>query len=82
MAVSVGKEGKPALVSVTADGAATAINLVVASTTSVDIKDAPDTGYVFWDKIPERNFTVMDMQWRDGKLYVAGALQISTVPLS
>lgn len=72
VAVSVGNGGKPALLSVTADGTATKVDLEKAESSSVEIKKAPDSGYEFWDKIPERSFTVTDMQWHDGKLYIAG----------
>jgi hypothetical protein len=70
VAVSLGVNKDPAIVVVSANGAAKKLNWNRA--TSVAIEQAPDNQNTFWQNIPERSFTVTDMKWRDGKLFVAG----------
>jgi hypothetical protein len=72
VALSAGHDGRPMLVSVTSDGSAKTLDLAANSGKSLPLKDAPDSGYEFWDKTPERSFTVTDMKWHEGKLYIAG----------
>jgi hypothetical protein len=38
----------------------------------VTLRDAPKGDEKFWKQTPERSFTVTDMKWRDGELFVAG----------
>lgn len=72
VAVSYGSAKTPALIMVTSDKKARRIDLKATTSTSVALRDAPTTDYSFWKETPERSFTVTDMKWRDGELFVAG----------
>lgn len=72
IAVSYGAQKTPALFFVTSDRKAHKVDLKAAHSTSVVLRDAPVSNEKFWKKTPERSFTVTDMKWRDGELYVAG----------
>jgi hypothetical protein len=63
---------RPALVSVDAAGKVSVINLKKTPHTSAEIKDHPAADARFWRDLPEANYTVTDMVFQDGKLYVAG----------
>lgn len=62
---------RPALVSVDAAGKVTVIDLVKTRQTFAQIKDAPTSDKAFWHE-PEATYTVTDMVFSEGKLYVAG----------
>jgi hypothetical protein len=72
IAVSYGAAKTPALILVTSDRKARRIDLKSAKSTSIALRDAPTTDYEFWRETPERSFTVTDMKWHDGELFVAG----------
>ena len=72
IAVSYGAAKTPALVVVTSDRRARRVNLEAAKSTSVVLRDAPTSNYKFWRETPERSYTVTDMKWRDGELFIAG----------
>jgi hypothetical protein len=72
VAVSYGAAKAPALIMVTSDKKARRIDLKAAASTSVALRDAPTSDYSFWKETPERSFTVTDMKWREGELFVAG----------
>lgn len=72
VAVSYGADKAPALFAVTSDKKARRIDLKAAQATSVALRNAPTTDYKFWKETPERSFTVTDMKWRNGELFVAG----------
>ena len=72
VAVSSGPARTPALFAVTSDGKARRVDLKAAGATSVTLRDAPKGDDKFWKQTPERSFTVTDMKWRDGELFVAG----------
>jgi hypothetical protein len=72
VAVSYGAAKTPALIMVTSDKKARRVDLKAAASTSVALRDAPTTDYSFWKETPERSFTVTDMKWREGELFVAG----------
>ena len=72
VAVSYGSAKTPALIMITSDKKAHRIDLKAAASTSIALRDAPTTDYSFWRETPERSFTVTDMKWRDGELFVAG----------
>jgi hypothetical protein len=72
VAVSYGPERKPALILVTSDKKAHRVDLKAARETSVALRDAPTSNEKFWKQTTERSFTVTDMKWRDGELFVAG----------
>ena len=72
IAVSYGAAKTPALIVVTSDHRARRVNLKAAKSTSIALRDAPTSNYKFWRETPERSFTVTDMKWRDGELFIAG----------
>lgn len=72
VAISYGAERTPALFVVTSDGKARRFDLAAARSTSATLRDAPTTNAKFWKRTPERSFTVTDMKWRKGELFVAG----------
>jgi hypothetical protein len=72
VAVSYGAAKTPALIVVTSDRKARRVNLKAAKSTSIALRDAPTSDYIFWKETPERSFTVTDMKWRDGELFIAG----------
>ena len=72
IAVSYGAAKTPALIVVTSDQRARRVNLKAAKSTSIALRDAPTSNYKFWRETPERSFTVTDMKWRDGELFIAG----------
>jgi len=72
IAVSYGAAKTPALIMVTSDHKARRVNLNAANSTSISLRDAPTSNYKFWRETPERSFTVTDMKWRDGELFIAG----------
>lgn len=72
VAVSYGAAKTPALILVTSDKKARRVDLKAAASTSVALRDAPTSDYSFWKETPERSFTVTDMKWREGELFVAG----------
>ena len=72
VAVSYGAAKTPALIMVTSDRVARRVDLKAAKATSTALRDAPTSDYKFWKDTPERSFTVTDMKWRDGELFVAG----------
>ena len=72
VAVSYGADKTPALFVVTNDKKARRVDLKAAQGTSVALRDAPTTNEKFWKEMPERSFTVTDMKWHDGELFVAG----------
>lgn len=72
VAVSTGAARTPSLFAVTSDGKARRVDLKAARSTSVLLNDAPAGKDRFWKETPERSFTVTDMKWREGELFVAG----------
>ena len=72
IAISYGAAKTPALIVVTSDQRARLVNVKAAKSTSIALRDAPTSNYKFWRETPERSFTVTDMKWRDGELFIAG----------
>ncbi len=72
VAVSYGASKTPALLMVTSDKAVRRIDLKAAKSTSIALRDAPTSDFKFWNDTPERSFTVTDMKWHDGELFIAG----------
>ncbi|SEL81954.1 hypothetical protein SAMN05216359_11830 [Roseateles sp. YR242] len=62
----------PALVSVNAAGQVGVVNLGQAARKSVAIGNLPSPDKHLWRETPAASFTVTDMKYHDGKLYVAG----------
>ena len=72
IALVSGPARKPAILMATPDGKMRPLALDRMKSTSVELRDQPDKSLVIWDNIPGRSFTVTDMQWYSGKLYIAG----------
>jgi hypothetical protein len=72
IAVSYGAKKTPGLFVVTSDGKSRRVDLNAAPETTVTLRDAPTSTMKFWKQTPERSFTVTDMKWRQGELFVAG----------
>jgi hypothetical protein len=72
VAVSYGAVKTPALFVVTSDKKARRVDLKAATSASIALRDAPASNERFWKETPERSFTVTDMKWRNGELFVAG----------
>ena len=72
LAVSVGANKTPALVAVTADQKVRKLNLASMKSTTVTLKNPNNSKVEFWKETPERSFTVTDMKWNNGELFVAG----------
>jgi hypothetical protein len=72
VAASTGPAKAPALFAVTSDGKARRIDLKAAKSTSVALRNSPTGQEKFWNETPDRSFTVTDMKWREGELFVAG----------
>jgi hypothetical protein len=73
--VSVDQGGaapKPALVSVNAAGTVTVVDLRNTRRTSAAIASRPAADKRLWRDVPEAAYTVTDMVYHEGKLYVAG----------
>jgi hypothetical protein len=72
IAISYGPEKTPALFVVTSDKNVRQVNLAQAKSSSIELRDPPNAQATFWKRTPERSFTVTDMKWRNGELFVAG----------
>ncbi|MGO4380934.1 hypothetical protein AB4Z19_21875 [Pseudoduganella sp. RAF19] len=72
VAISYGAAKTPALFVVTSDNKARRIDLKAAKATSVALRNANTSDYKIWKETPQRSFTVTDMKWRNGELFVAG----------
>src|ERR1051325_5035286 len=72
VAVSYGADKTPALFAVTSDKKARRVDLKAAQGTSVALRDAPTGNEKLGKDMPERSFTVTDIKWRAGELFVAG----------
>jgi hypothetical protein len=72
LAVSAGANKVPAIVAVTADQKVRKLNLASMKSTTVTLKNSNKSKIEFWKEAPERSFTVTDMKWNNGKLFVAG----------
>jgi len=72
VAVSHGAAKTPALLRVTSDRVVHRVDLKAAKSTSIGLRDAPTSDFKFWNDTPERSFTVTDMKWHDGELFIAG----------
>ena len=72
LAASVGANKTPAVVAVTSDQKVRKLNLASMKSTAVTLKNANNSKVQFWRETPERSFTVTDMKWNSGELFVAG----------
>lgn len=72
IAVSAGANGAAAILRVTADGSVHRLDLAATPSSAAALEDAPDASLKFWNDNSSRSYTVTDMKWREGKLYLAG----------
>ncbi len=72
VAASVGPARTPAVVVVAANGSVRRLDLAHLPRTSAALDRPPTSLTKFWDSVPDRSFTVTDLRWHDGRLYVAG----------
>jgi hypothetical protein len=72
IAISYGAAKTPALIVVTSDRKTRRIDLKSTKSTFTELRDAPSSTAMFWHEQHERSFTVTDMKWRDGEIFVAG----------
>ena len=72
VAISYGAAKTPALFAVTNDHKARRVDLKAAKSTSIELRDAPTSNYKFWNEAPQRSFTVTNMKWRNGEIFIAG----------
>src|SRR5262245_2524997 len=72
VAISYGAAKIPALIAVTNDRKARRVDMKLAKATSIELRDAPTSNYKFWNETPERSFTVTNMKWRNGEIFIAG----------
>ena len=71
IAVEADGDGRPAIVRVTPSGRASELDLAALPSTSTAL-EAAGGDLQFWDRLPEREYTVTDMKWHAGRLVVAG----------
>ena len=72
LGLSVGASKAPVVVTVTSDKSVRRLDLKSMKSTSVALKNPNNSRFAFWKDTPERSFTVTDMKWHEGELYVAG----------
>jgi hypothetical protein len=72
VAVSYGAAKVPALLVVSHDQHVRRVDLAKTRSTSIALKSPNTSDFTFWKDAPERSFTVTDMKWRQGELFVAG----------
>jgi len=70
--ITLSVDGKPVLVSVDAAGKVGRVDLDRGKRESVAIGDLPAADKKLWRDTPAASFTVTDMKFHEGKLYVAG----------
>ncbi len=72
VAATVGANGAAAILCVKADGSVRRLDLATMPSSAASLEDAPEASLKFWNGNSGRSYTVTDMKWRDGKLYLAG----------
>ncbi len=70
--VTIDSATEPVVVKITRDGAVSALDLAALPSTTFEISDAPDDGVTFWRDIPAATFTVTDLDFADGQLFISG----------
>lgn len=70
--VMVDGTAQPAVVAVTRDGTVMPIDLATLPSTTFSIDDQPDDGVTFWRDIPAATFTVTDLDFANGELFISG----------
>ncbi|MEL6203777.1 MAG: hypothetical protein AAFR47_00490 [Pseudomonadota bacterium] len=70
--VTIDGVAEPAVVTIARDGTVSALDLATLPSTTFEIDDAPDDGVTFWRDIPAATFTVTDLDFADGELFISG----------
>jgi hypothetical protein len=63
---------QPAVVTVTREGAVQRLDLAALSSDIFTLQDGADDGVTFWRDIPAASFTVTDLDFSNGELFVSG----------
>ncbi len=63
---------RPALAFVESGGRIELLDLSKRSSSQMQLADRPDSGLVFWGEVPARSYTVTDIEWHNGRVYVSG----------
>jgi hypothetical protein len=63
---------QPAVVTVTRDGAVQRLDLAALRSDMFTLQDGADDGVTFWRDIPAASFTVTDLDFANGELFVSG----------
>jgi hypothetical protein len=63
---------EPAIVSVARDGSVQRLDLAAMTTDTFTLQDSADDGVTFWRDIPAASFTVTDLDFTNGELFVSG----------
>ena len=72
VAATAGAKGFAAILRVKADGSVHRLDLATMPSSAASLEDAPEASLKFWNGNSGCSYTVTDMKWRDGKLYLAG----------
>lgn len=72
VALSLEPAKKPVILIVKADGSVKSLDLKASKSTVAKLDKSPNDKLTFWNTIPGRSFTITDMKWRNGELFVAG----------
>ncbi len=72
LSIRAGVEKSPMVIRVDQDGTIVPLDLAALNSTSFALSDTPDDSVTFWRDIPASTFTVTDMDYVDGSLFVAG----------
>ncbi len=63
---------EPAVVTVTRDGVVQRLDLAALASSTFTLQDPADVGVTFWRDIPAASFTVTDLDFANGELFVSG----------
>ncbi|MEM1363615.1 MAG: hypothetical protein AAGF94_18220 [Pseudomonadota bacterium] len=70
--VTIDGARQPVVFAATRGGGLTPLDLTALPSTSFAIDDAPDDSVTFWRDIPATTFTVTDLDYADGELFISG----------
>ncbi|MEN1704650.1 MAG: hypothetical protein AAGJ54_03930 [Planctomycetota bacterium] len=72
LSVLRGGSSEPRVVRVATSGEIRDVELEMLESSSVELSATPDDGVTFWRDIPATSFTITDMDYASGSLYVSG----------
>lgn len=79
LSIIAGASKTPRILVVDPDGRVHTLDLTREAGAPLKIRDVPTGDLRFWGSTPERSLTISDMRWHDGKLYMAGLSNQSTL---